>query len=295
MAGPRERFFDRIGKPIGLQLYTLGDEPEKDLDTVLSKLAAIGYRDIELPQLYGRSPADLRAAADNAGLRLSSFHIPAPGLAPPGAITLGSPAREIADMLGALGMFTAILPITPFPADFRRKDGEDFPTMFTRALTEGGADHWKRTADMLNARALALKPFGIQLGYHNHNLEFAPVGDTTGWDLLVENTDPSLVHFEVDLGWVAAAGLDPATFLQQQAGRVRWLHLKDLKASTKTNFALTMDPTEIGSGEQDWANILTAAEAAGVEHYYVEQEPPFAMPRMESAKRSYAFLSQLET
>ena len=69
--------------------------------------------------------------------------------------------------------------------------------------------------------------------------------------------------------------------------------IKDLKASTQPNFALTMDPTEAGTGEQDWAKILPAAEAAGVVHYYVEQEPPFAMPRIESARRSFAYLSEL--
>lgn len=293
LARPSRRFFERIGKPIGLQLYSLGDEPAKDLDGVLAQVAAIGYRDIELPGLLGHTPAELRAAADKTGLRFSSLHVPPPGFSPPGALSLGSSPQQIADVLGALGMFSAVLPIAPLPANFSRMDGEDFQAMFARALAEGGTDHWKRVAEMLNTHAAALKPFGIMLGYHNHNLEFAPVGDTTGWDLLVGHTDPGLVHFEVDLGWVAAAGRDPAAFLRQHAGRVRWIHIKDLKASTQTNFALAMDPTEAGTGEQDWAKILPAAEAAGVVHYYVEQEPPFAMPRMESARRSFAYLSRL--
>ena len=162
-----------------------------------------------------------------------------------------------------------------------------------RMFADAGADGWKRTATLLNEKAAALLPHGIQVGYHNHNIEFAPVGGTTGWDILIKETDPALVKFEVDVGWVAAAGLDPAAFLQRNRGRVRWLHAKDLKASTKPNFALTMDPVEAGSGKQDWARILSAAQRAGVEHFYVEQEPPFAIPRIEAARRSWTYLSQL--
>lgn len=289
----RRPFFQRVGKPIGLQLYTLGDDPVKDLDGTLAKVSAIGYRDIELPSLLGKTPAQLRAAADKAGLKLSSLHLPAPGMAPPGGVTLTSSPQQVADVLGAMGMFEAVVPITPFPAGFTHKAGESFQTMFARAIAEGGADHWKRTADMLNKAAAALKPFGIILGYHNHNVEFTPIGDGTGWDILVANTDPGLVHFELDLGWVAASGRDPVKFIKQHAGRVRWIHVKDLLATTKTNVALSMDPTEVGSGKQDWARILPAAEAAGVVHYYVEQEPPFAMPRIEAARKSFEYLSRL--
>lgn len=287
------RFFERVGKPIGLQLYTLGEDPVKDLDGTLAKVAAIGYRDIELPSLLGKTPVQLRAAADKAGLRLTCLHLPAPGMAPPGGVTLASSPQQVADTLGVMGMFEAVVPITPFPTGFSRKAGEDFRAMFARALAEGGADHWKRTADTLNKAAAALKPFGIMLGYHNHNVEFTPIGDQTGWDILTAHTDPALVHFELDLGWVAASGRDPVAFLHQHKGRVRWIHVKDLLPTTKSNTALSMDPTEVGSGKQDWARILPAAEAAGVQHYYVEQEPPFAMPRIEAARKSFEYLAKL--
>ena len=71
------------------------------------------------------------------------------------------------------------------------------------------------------------------------------------------------------------------------------MHVKDVKASTVTNYALKMDPTEVGSGKQDWVRILPAARKAGVEHFYVEQEPPFTMSRMDAAAKSYAFLAGL--
>ena len=127
----------------------------------------------------------------------------------------------------------------------------------SRALIEGGADAWKRTAALLNEKAAALKPHGIQVGYHNHNMEFAPIGKTTGWDILANETDKSLVKFEVDVGWVAAAGLDPVGVPEDVQGPGPLAACQGCaRPATKTNYALQMDPTEVGSGKQDWARIL---------------------------------------
>ena len=294
-AAPRRGFFRRVGLPVGLQLYTLGDEPRADIDATFARLAAIGYRDIELSQLYGRSPAQIRAAADRAGLAISAMHLavstqPVPD---PASLMLNSDPQRIADGLGALGARAGVMPIAPFPPNMKPRPGESYMATIPRSFAEAGADHWKRTAALLNERAALLKPLGVTLGYHNHNFEFAPLGNTTGWEVLMRETDPSLVFVEADVGWVAAAGLDPVAFLRRYSGRVRWLHVKDLKSETLPNFALSMAPTEVGSGKQDWARILPAAYRAGVRHFYVEQEPPFAMPRMEAAAKSHAYLAQL--
>jgi sugar phosphate isomerase/epimerase len=292
-AARRRPFFERTGKPIGLQLYTLGDDVRTDVDAALAKVAKIGFRDLELPQTYGLAPAALKAAADRAGVKFSAIHLADTPNIPATALSFKSPVQRIADDLGALGVRDAALAIVPFPASFKMNPGESFQAGIARNLAEAGADHWKRTAARLNERAAELKRAGIRLGYHNHNIEFAPVGGTTGWDILRAETDPGLVFFEIDVGWIAAAGLDPAHFLDAHKGRVRWMHVKDLKASTKTNFALSMNPTEVGSGEMDWPKVLAAAERAGVEHYYLEQEAPFTMPRIDAATTGYAFLSKV--
>ena len=295
LGNQRRPFFERIGKPIGLQCYTLGDEPKADIDATFARIAQIGYRDIEISELYGRTPAQVKAAADRAGLTISCIHLAVTTrqLGGTGSLMLDSPSARIAEDLGALGVRAAVMPIALFPADMKPHPGEGMLAMIPRAFAEAGTDIWKRTAALLNERAAVLKPLGIAFGYHNHNLEFAPVGGTTGWDIIRNETDPGLVHFEVDIGWVAAAGLDPVAFLNRNRGRVRWLHMKDLKADTAPNFALSMHPTEVGTGKQDWARILPAAHAAGVRHYYVEQEPPFTISRMEAAARSYAYLAGL--
>jgi sugar phosphate isomerase/epimerase len=287
-------FFKRIGLPIGLQIYSLGDEPSKDLDGTFAKVAAIGYRDIELPSLLGKTAAEVKAAADRAGLQISALHVPAAPMNGPAAGTFQDSVQNIVDILGALGAKNAVAPIMLFPSGMKFGAGESFQTVITRAMAEAGADVWKRTAALLNEKAAALKPHGISVGYHNHNLEFAPVGNTTGWEILMAEFDPKLISIELDVGWVTAAGLDPVAFIKKHKGRLRQMHVKDVKATTKPNFALSMDPTQIGDGQQDWAKILPAAYKAGVRNFYVEQEPPFAMARMDAVKRSFDYLAKLK-
>ncbi len=289
-AARRKPFFTRIGKSLGVQLYALGDAARNDLTGTLKRLAAIGYRDFELPGLYNRPAKDLRADADAAGVRFSCIHLSMPNRLPPGALGLMSSPQEIADAMNALGIYKAVLPVPLLPDNFD-------PTGGRKALLDGveagGLDMYKRLASILNERAAALKPYGIELGYHNHNMEFLPQGGTTGWDVLLGELDPRLVFIELDLGWTAAAGIDPAAELRRLKGRVRMVHLKDIKASTKPNFVLEQDPVECGLGSLDWKKILPACEAAGVQHFYVEQEPPFTRDRFDSMKISHGFLSRV--
>lgn len=289
----RKPFFTRVGLPIGLQLYTLGEDPTKDLDGTLAKVVAIGYREIQLPSLFGKAPGAIRAAADKAGLAITSLHLGPASMVPAGGLSLGSAPAQIAEALGALGTKSVVLPIAPFPAKFQPLAGETIQTSIARAFNAAGPDLWKRTAAMLNERAAALKPLGITLSYHNHNIEFAPVGATTGWKILTSEADRGLVFFEVDIGWVSAAGLDPIAFLKSINGRVRQLHVKDVQPTTVANFGLSMAPTEVGSGRIDWARVLPAAYAAGTRHFYVEQEAPFTMPRIDASAKSYRYLSKL--
>lgn len=292
LAARRQPFFKRIGKPIGLQLYALGDKPQADMEGTLAKAAAIGFTDIELPGFYNRTPAQLCAAADRAGVRFSAIHLNMPGPMSRGPITLLTPPQELADALNPLGIHQAFLPMCPLPDGFSVPDGTTFQTAIGNALLAAGPDHWKRTAQILNERAAALRPFGIRLGYHNHNMEFQPLaGGATGWDILLREVDPALVNFELDLGWVSAAGRDPVAELARLKGRVAAVHVKDVKATTQANYAMQQVPAEVGAGRLQWGRILPAAEAAGVAHYFVEQEPPFERDRLEAVAISHRFLS----
>src|SRR5690606_35926922 len=157
-----------------------------------------------------------------------------------------------------------------------------------------GEDRWKRMAAELSEIGRKLKAEGVGFGYHNHNFEFVRIGDRTGFDILVAESDPAAVSFELDVGWAAAAGHDPVALFQNHSGRYTAMHVKDIKASTTPNTALRMDPTEVGAGRLDWKTILPAAYAAGVRGFYLEQEPPFEKGRMEAAEIGYNFLSTLK-
>ena len=110
--------------------------------------------------------------------------------------------------------------------------GNDYKPAMVRAFAEADVDYWKRVAELLNERAAALRPYGIRLGFHNHNVEFVPIGKTNGWEILASASDPALVTFEADIGFLAAAGIDPVAFLRRYSGRIRQLHIKDIKATT---------------------------------------------------------------
>ncbi len=285
---PERRFFRQHGLAIGIQFYMLGPDAAKDLDRSFAQLAAIGYRTVELQGLLGRTGAQLRAALDRAGLVCPSIHVQAQG-------QLDGDIARLTDDLSAIGVRTAITPRPLFPAEMGTgpASGESGVDFFRRGLGLMTADQWKRNAAFLNEKGAILAKSGIRIGYHNHNGEFAPVGSSTGFDLLLANTDSRLVTFELDIGWVAAAGVDPVALLRRHKGRFALAHLKDIAASTAANFTLSMVPAEIGAGKLPWRALLAAAHAAGVRDFYVEQEPPFTHSRMEAAKISYDYLSSV--
>lgn len=276
-------FFQRHKLPVGIQLYSLGPDLAKELDAQLATVAKIGFKSVELAGYLGRTPAELRAAFDKAGLIAPSAHIAPKGANGP---SFSGDLAKLADELHVIGVKSAIMPILYIPDRFTGAD-------LRQAGGQMTADDWKWNADFLNEKAAVLKKAGIVTGYHNHNFEFAPLGDTTGMEILLKGTDPSLVTFEMDVGWVTAAGHDPFAMLKAYPGRFTQMHVKDIKATTKTNFELRQDPTEVGGGMIDWKRLLPAAYAAGVRGFYYEQEPPFAHARLESAKISYDYLAKV--
>ena len=284
-------FFKRHGLPIGLQLYTLGPEAQVDLAATFGAVAAIGYRSVELPGLVLSRAAEVRAALDRTGLVCPSVHVQPRG--GPNDAAFNNDPGKLGEALNAIGVKTAVAPIFLIPErfDMKPKPGEDRGAVLRRLGAQMTLDDWKRNAESMNDKARGLKASGIKVGYHNHNFEFAPLGDTNGFEILLKHTDPTLVSFELDVGWVAAAGVDPAKVFAHHKGRFTQMHVKDIKATTKPNYVLSMDPTEVGSGALVWKTLLPAAYAAGVRGFYLEQEPPFTMPRIAAAKVGYDYLA----
>jgi len=284
-------FFSTHKLPIGLQLYTVSDAAKADLRGSFERLAKIGFRTIELAGYHGHTPAELKATADHFGLKFTGIHL-SDSSRNAGEPGLADAARLAADMR-VLGIENVTMPILPFPDNVAPAQGEAFPDFFRRATAGLDKAYWQRTASLLNRRAESLAREGLRFSYHNHNVEFAPVEGTTGWDVLLAETDPKRLSFEMDVGWVAAAGRDPLELLKKHSGRIRQMHVKDILATTKPNYAMQQDPTEVGNGSLPWARILPAAHAAGVRHFYVEQEPPFTMDRFDAIAKSFRYLTAM--
>lgn len=286
----RPPFFQRHDLPIGLQLYALGPDAARDLEGALRTVASIGYRTVEMGLMPERPVAAIRKSLDAAGLTCPSVHSP---LGDPRG--LGGDMAELADRLATIGAKTVVTPFVFLPKrlDQQPAKGEDLYAWLHRVLTQFTADDWKMNADLLNERGRALARSNVKVAYHNHNFEFAAIGDTCGFEILLRNTDPAFVTFEIDIGWVAASGRDPKTLLAAHRGRFTLAHVKDFRADTKANYAMKMASVEVGSGVLDWKTLLPAAYAAGVRQFYVEQEPPFTMPPEESARVSFKYLEGL--
>ena len=244
---------------ISLQLYTVREHTARDIPATLRRLAEIGYTAVELAGYGSLSPEDIRRLLDDLGLRASGAHI-----------SLDSwekdPEAVISDM-HALGCTHAVVPIIPL--ELRDEDAV------------------ARLAESFNRWGELCCSEGIAFSYHNHAFEFAPLGETTMWDLLLQQTDPRLVHLELDLYWVRYGGGDPETVLRDLGERVSLVHLKDMADDERRS------DLPVGEGTLPWQGLLQAAEAAGVEWYIAEQDNPRdAFEDVQSSLRHLRGLSE---
>jgi sugar phosphate isomerase/epimerase len=276
-----------LGLPVGLQLYTVKDELAKDYDGTLAKVAAVGYKEVELAGFFGRKPAEIKASLDKAGLHCGSLHIPAPNQL--------TEAMDYAKVIGAKYVITSVLLPERF-TEAGTKPDRDAMRAKLKSLT---LDDYKSIAEQCNHMGEQAKQAGLQLGYHNHNIEFKPFPGGTGYDELLRSTDPKLVKLELDCGWMSSAGFNPATYISKYPDRYRMLHIKDFKLTSKPSFGMwppeSPEPTELGRGSVDYKPIFSAAQKAGhIEWYYVEQEPPYEdMPVLEAIKVDYEYVHNL--
>jgi sugar phosphate isomerase/epimerase len=277
--------------PIGVQLYTVAAELKADFEGTLHKVAALGYRDVELPSFYGRSARDLRRALRAAGLSCASAHVPQrPWEA--GSLALATDLEGTVRYANELGLRYVVCPM-PWLLHTTTMPTFDSasPGAFARALYGGAErDDWLRLADFLNQTGRRLRRAGLRLAYHNHNIEFREYDGKRAYDLLLEHTDPALVEFEMDAGWIVAGGGDPLEYLRRHGKRYRLMHVKDVKPTQKANTELLIEGTEVGKGSIDWRAVLGQAAAGGLQHRYVELDPPYAIPALDSIRISHDYL-----
>lgn len=201
----------------------------------------------------------MKQLLDSAGLRAVSAHEPIE--------TLETEVDRLCAYYGRLGVYDLVCPFMPEP---RRKTAND----------------WRSAAESLNEVGMQFERRGFRLHYHNHNFELDPFDGGTGLELLFENSDPKYLLAELDTYWIAKCNVDPVSIIKRLSGRLTLLHLKDMAQGPDQTFA------EIGAGVLNWAAILAAAEASGVQWYIVEQDT-CAGPPLESIRLSLSNLHKI--
>ena len=153
-------------------------------------------------------------------------------------------------------------------------------------------DGFHTAAKQFNEWGKQVADLGMRFAFHNHDYEFKPYGDKTGYQILLDETDPHLVFFEMDCYWVAQAGNDPVEMLHRLGHRVRMLHLKDRKPGFPPSNDMDKSSahfTEVGHGSINWKAVLDTARGMGIEYYFVEQDQTPGNP-LDSIKSSYQYL-----
>jgi len=248
---------------LGAQLYTVREFTET-LDGIaktLDKVAAIGYKAIQISG-FGPVPAkDIAGIVTDNGLTVASTHT--------------SWDRFLNDLDAVIEehkLWKCSHPaIGGLPAEYRSLDG------------------LKRFLDEIGPVAEALAAEDMDFSYHNHNLDLARYGEKTWLEMLYEQAAPDVLKAEVDVYWIQAGGGDPALWVQQCAGREPLLHLKDMIVTPEREQRFA----EIGEGNLNWPAIIAAAREGGVEWYLVEQDDCYGRDPFESLAISYRNLRQM--
>jgi len=249
-------------QPLGVQLYTVRDLAEKNLPDVLKQIRAIGYQEVETYwNVYTHPAKELRHMIDDAGLSVPSGHFNYDGF---------EGKFEYAKELGLDWMVCPMLPQSLWSS------------------WEG----FHAAAKQFNEWGKRAQGMGMRFAFHNHDYEFKVFNGKTGYQILLDDTDPELVYYEMDCYWIAQSGNDPVEMLHHLGRRVRMLHLKDRKPGFPASNDMGESSshfTEVGHGSLNWKAILDTARQMNIEYYFVEQDQTPGNP-IDSIRESYQYL-----
>ncbi|MEZ4898773.1 MAG: sugar phosphate isomerase/epimerase [Saprospiraceae bacterium] len=268
----------------GLQLYTVRDLFSKDPEGTLSQLAGMGIKQLEFYD-YNAIKTYVPKVND-LGMKVISTHFM------PGFITgnWGDPSQGGMTPPENYGFEQLV-------EDCASHDIKYAGIAFLFPWDRTSLDDYKHIAEKANEAGELSKKSGVQLYYHNHSFEFAPMDGTTPFEEMIKIMDPELVKLELDLFWTKISGNDPAEMVSKHADRVIMMHLKDLKAGTPQDTqTMGVDPgafQPVGDGVIDFKQVLTAAHAAHVPYAFIEQDQSPDRPVMESIQRSLDYLKEL--
>jgi len=267
-------------RPFGIQLWSVAKMLEADYEGTIAWLASLGYRELETYGPYSFS--DER--------NLASWKAVTPGLGFSGSGFFGRNAAQVAGLFQQHGLrarsmhsdiYTLQTAMGPL-AEAAHALGASYVTLPSLAADlRKTFDDYKRAADLFNKIGQDATRHGVRFAYHNHGYGLSPVNGQVPLDTLLQATDPAHVFFELDTYWTLAGGADPVDYLTRYKGRYKMVHLKDMKG--RHRFAgdggtsdqwieLFQYLTYLGDGSADMKGIIAAAQASGVEHFFVEQD-----------------------
>lgn len=250
----------------GVQLYMVRRQVPQGLASILSAIHQIGFTQIELYPIVHNHPApELRRIIADSGLAAVSGHFDYVGL------------ESKIDYAHQLGLEYMVCPMLP-------KD--------QWTSLEG----FRKAASDFNTWGKLVRDADMTFAFHNHDYEFKPQGNTTGFAELMQHTDPALVKLEFDMYWLTQAGQNPLAMLTKYANRACLIHLKDRTPNVPTSYDMETSSehfTDIGQGTIDWPRIFAQARKQGIRYAFVdEDETP--LPVLESLQRSFTYLQTLK-
>ena len=258
-------------KAIGIQLWTLRDTLPKDVKGVLEQVGKVGFNEVETfgfsptKGFFGTSVKEFKAILSENGLKATSNHFDFNGYIENGNTDALQSYTEAANILGS-----EYITVPYIVENLRGKSGDDY----------------KKLALKINKAAEICKNAGIKLAYHNHDFEFEKFGSTNGYEILLKETDKSLVDFEMDLYWVVRSGNNPLELFKEHPGRFKMWHVKDMdKVNPDFN-------AEIGTGTLDFNAIFAQAELSGMKRFFLEHESNYLPNPIESAAASYNYIKK---
>ena len=257
-AGP-----DKLNE-FGIQLYTLRTDMPKDAAGILKQLAGFGYKEIESyegPQgmFWGMGHTGFKKYMDELGMKLIASHC-----------DINKDFEKKVDEAAAIGMKYLICPWLG---------------------AQKSLDDYKRHAETFNKKGELCKKGGLRFAYHNHDYTFKSQEGKLPQDVLMIETDPSLVDFELDIYWLVTAGENPEAWFKKYSNRFRLCHVKD---RSKTPVADNgKNSVDLGTGSINWKKVLKTAKENGMQHFIVEQEAyPYGTP-LEAAKADAEYMKNL--
>jgi sugar phosphate isomerase/epimerase len=240
-------------RKIGLQLYSIHSEAEKNLLDTLENVKKMGYDSVQFAGLFGISAKEVKKVLDSTELTVAGAHIPLEQFS----------GEAFKRQMEAQLVLENDLMIMPYLTEEQRKSVDDY----------------KRVAETLNEAGIRSKEYDIRVAYHNHDFEFYEIDGKLPFDVIYGETDPELVKMELDTYWAKYAGFEPEKLLKTYKHRCVSMHLKDM-----TEKEGQKQSTIAGTGKLDMRGFLNLADEHKVDYCVIEQEHFEGNPLVEVEK-----------